>query len=304
MKKRIVKILLIVLVIYVGLQLVPYGKSHKKSVFAKQDEVLIIAHGGGKQLNPENTWMAFDYAYELGSDVLEMDIQLTADGKLACVHNENIEDYANAKGKVHDYTLSELESMNFGYHFQDLDGNYPYVDADLSAYGKKLAPANVEGLFQKFGKNVAYIIEIKDDGELGKLAAEELSRLIAKYDMHDYVCSASFSNATMNEMRKVLSDEDMTSFDLKSATSFIIANYVGVGIFFNYPHSGFQLPMEEYGIPLATKYLIYKIHKNDMFVHYWTINTKEEMRKCIENGADGIITDRMDLLIEVLAEYR
>ena len=53
---------------------------------------------------------------------------------------------------------------------------------------------------------------------------------------------------------------------------------------------------------LGNRYLQWKIHKNDMFVHYWTIDDKEDMRYLINNGADGIISDRVDLLLEVLEE--
>ena len=94
-----------------------------------------------------------------------------------------------------DYTYDELSSFNYGYDFKDLDGNYPYQNLSDDEYNEikdLLAPATMEGIFQKWGDSILYCIEIKDDGDLGKQAADELLRLIEKYDVKAVVCVASF----------------------------------------------------------------------------------------------------------------
>ncbi|MBR4940886.1 MAG: hypothetical protein IKZ19_02695, partial [Clostridia bacterium] len=65
----------------------------------------------------------------------------------------------------------------------------------------------------------------------------------------------------------------------------------------------FQLPTEEYGINLARKSLVNAAHRNNLAVHYWTVNHPAEMRHLIDIGADGIMTDYPHLLAEVYAEY-
>ncbi|MBQ9987108.1 MAG: glycerophosphodiester phosphodiesterase [Erysipelotrichales bacterium] len=306
MRKIISKVLLLVLVVYVALQIIPYGKNKIDNPFTKQDRPLVIAHGGAKAMNPENTWMAFEYAYELGVDSLEIDLCMTKDGILVTHHNTTIDATSDHSGKVNDYTYEELKQMNFGADFTALDGTQPYAHLTQeqlqTEYKNQLYPVDIEELFQRYGNTILYILEVKDEDELGIQAAEQLLNLIEKYDLEEYVCVASFHEDIMEHINDVKSDRIVTSLDMGKATDFVIANYSGYGYFTNFDGAGFQLPMEEYNIPLATKYLIYKIHKNDMFVHYWTINTKEEMRTCINNGADGIITDRPDLLYEVLEE--
>lgn len=306
MRKIITKVLLVLLVVYVALQVVPYGKNKIDNPFTKQDRPLVIAHGGAKAMNPENTWMAFEYAYDLGVDSLEIDLCMTKDGILVTHHNTTIDATSDHSGNVYDYTYEELQQMNFGADFTALDGSQPYASITheqlQTEYKNKLHPVDIEELFQRYGNTILYIIEVKDEGELGVQAAETLLSLIDEYDLESYVCVASFHEDIMEHINAVKSDTVVTSLDMGKATDFVILNYAGFGIFGNFAGAGFQLPMEEYNVPLATKYLIYKIHKNDMFVHYWTINTKEEMRICINNGADGIITDRPDLLYEVLEE--
>lgn len=305
-KKKIVSVLVILLIIYVALQVIPYGKEKQATPFRMEDRPLIIAHGGAKQMNPENTWLAYEYAYSVGADVLEIDLCLTKDGVLVTHHNEGIDALSNGKGLVSDYTYEELKQFNFGVNFTALDGTKPYAsltDEQLqNEYKGQLHPINIEELFERYGKEMLYILEIKDDGALGEQAVDTLLALIEKYQLEDYVCMASFHHEVMEYINATKNPEIVSSFDMSEATNFIILNYAGFGIFANYEGAGFQIPMEEYHVPLATKYLIYKIHKNNMFAHFWTVNTKEEMIKCIKNGADGVITDRPDLLIEVLQE--
>ncbi len=306
MKTR-VKVLigvLVVALVYVLLQVIPYQKDKGDTLFRieKGDTPLVIAHGGAKKLNPENTILAFDNVYEMGVDVLETDLCMSKDGVLVTHHNKTIDATSDGKGKVSDYTYEELKQFNFGYQFHDIHGEMPYHEINDDALKAKLVPMRVEDMFARYGSNVLYIMEIKDEGTLGKQAAKKLNALIQKYDLEKYVCVASFDQEVLDYFLEIRDPEIITSLDYDTATSFVIANLIGYGIFMDYEGYGMQLPMEERNIPLGDKYLIWKVHKNDMFVHYWTIDEKEDMKKLIQNGADGIITDRPDLLFEVLEE--
>ena len=61
-------------------------------------------------------------------------------------------------------------------------------------------------------------------------------------------------------------------------------------------------PTESSGIKLSSKRVVNSAHRRNMGMYYWTINNKETMRMLIEAGADGLITDRPDLMQEVLFE--
>ncbi len=304
-KKKIVLITLAAfLVIYILLQILPYRGFSGESNFKIEDgeAPLVISHGGAKHLYPENTVMAFEESFEMGVDVLEMDLCMTADGMLVTHHDLTVDATANATGEVNDYTYEQLLSMNFGYNFEDLDGDLPYRDETDTETLSRLVPMTVEEMFSQFGDDALYVMEIKDGEEVGFAAAEELNRLIDEYELWEYVCVASFHSEVMDHFVEIKDDRVNISMDMSSATTFVVANYAGFGIFFEFPHAGLQLPPSMSGIPLDNSYLEYKIHHNNMFLHYWTINDKEEMRRLIELGCDGIITDRPDLMIELLAE--
>ncbi len=304
-KKRIVLISLAVFFgVYILLQILPYrGFSGESNFKIEEGEApLVISHGGAKHLYPENTVMAFEESFEMGVDVLEMDLCMTEDGVLITHHNLTVDATANAVGEVNSFSLSEINEMNFGYNFTDIDGEMPYRDESDPEILSRLVPMTVTDMFDSFGNEALYIMEIKDGEEIGIAAAEELNRLINEYELWEYVCVASFHSEVMEHFVAIKDDRVDISMDMSAATTFVVANYLGAGIFFEFPHAGLQLPPSMSGIPLDNSYLAYKIHHNNMFLHYWTINDKEEMQRLIELGCDGIITDRPDLMIELLRE--
>lgn len=307
MKKKVFTILLIIVSSYVVIQVMPYRNSTPKNRFIVEENEppLVIAHGGAKKMNPENTWMAFEYAIDLGVDVIEMDVRLTKDNQLITYHNEKLEDFSNASGYPIDYTYEELSTYNFGLNFTDLDGNKPYAnlsEEEIQSYNGSLSCANVELIFQLYGKNTMYIIEIKDGQDTGIKAAERLMELVKEYDMYEYVCLASFNQEVIDYIASKNIEGLIYSLDFDTAVGFVVANYAGYGAFIEYSHYGLQLPPNKYNIPLNTSYLIYKAHKQGMFVHYWTIDDEETMISCINNKADGIMSDWPDILIKVLED--
>ncbi|MBN2375048.1 MAG: hypothetical protein JXD22_01510 [Sedimentisphaerales bacterium] len=74
----------------------------------------ICAHRGASGTHPENTLSAFREAIRLGAHMIEFDIAMTKDGKLALMHDATIDRTTNGKGKVSDFTLAELKGLDAG----------------------------------------------------------------------------------------------------------------------------------------------------------------------------------------------
>lgn len=92
----------------------------KKYWTQSTDNIKVSGHRGAKALYPENTMSSFEKAITLGVDGLEMDLNLTRDGKLAVIHDETIDRTTDGKGLVSDYTMAELKGFNAG---RALDGH-------------------------------------------------------------------------------------------------------------------------------------------------------------------------------------
>ena len=155
----------------------------------KEDEkVMIAAHRGGADTNPENTLLAYRAAVnEYKVDILESDLYLTKDGYLVYNHDSYIDETCNVNGDIseeemktlikdktkrhyiEDYTLEELQQYNFGYYFKDKEGNRPYKDLTHDEVIEKgLQILEVEDLFKEFyetNKDLLFIVEIKNSKE-------------------------------------------------------------------------------------------------------------------------------------------
>lgn len=255
---------------------------------------LVIAHGGGQGLHPANTLVAFEHSVALGCDALEMDLRLTKDGVLVTHHDETIDRTSDGTGRVIDFTLAELKERNFGARFRSLSGTRPYRDQPARL-------ATVEELFRRF-PGVRMILELKDQGVAGAQAAATLARLIAQEQRFTTVVVASFHDATLEEFRRHSAGRVFTSTAMKRTRSHVLLNKCWLDWFAPTGDQAMQLPVAASGLRLDTPRLIRAAHRRNMAIHYWTINDPGEMKRLILLGADGIITDRPDLLLAVLTD--
>ena len=255
---------------------------------------LNVAHRGGRDLRPENTIAAFDHAVALGVDVLEMDVCLTKDSILVTIHDLTIDRTCEATGNVIDYTFDELQAFNFGYHFQNDDGSYPYRNNPVRI-------PNLDDVLARYS-NEYMMIEIKDVGENGKLAAEKLIALIGKHGLSRKVVAFSFMDDVMAHFHSLNSDNVFTGAAGGDGFAFVmpVLDNPDTILFLNFHVLAF--PTNFVNINLTSDTIIKAAHRNGVAIHFWTINNKEQMKTLIQRGADGIITDRPDLMKEALAE--
>lgn len=288
----------LIISIYILLQFSCFKKEKKaRKIFKNGDFPLVFAHRGSSNLFPENTELAFIKSFEMGVDAFETDIRLTKDGKIITQHNEDIDETTDGTGKVIDYTFDEIKEFNFGYRFKDIYGNYPYAENRV----KGLYPMEVSSLFEKFGDSVIYSIDVKDDGEVGLKSAELLYKCVKKYKLEKNVIFSSFNEKNLKYLRKISHGEIIVSGSMEKTKEVVFASYFGYDSFKKFNTHAMMIPRFE-KLPLDTKYLIYKFHKHNIAVCYWTINTEKEMRQLINKKVDGIITDRVDLLLKIKEE--
>ena len=139
-----------VVLFFVVINIIPPKKNVKENPFVveKGELPMIAAHRGGGDNNPENTMLAFREAVNtIGVDIIESDLYLTKDGYLVYNHDSYIDETCNINGDltldevedlcdtkanrhyIKDMTLAELEQYNFGYYFEDENGERIYKDA-------------------------------------------------------------------------------------------------------------------------------------------------------------------------------
>ncbi len=288
-------LLLLCSVSLIGLSCVPQQKmiSDNPFILEEDERPWIIAHGGGKKLFPENTMYAFEEAMKLKVDALEMDINLTKDSILVTHHDATVDRTSDGTGKVIDFSFDELLNFNFGEKFKNIDGEYPFKNIPIKI-------AKVSEVFERFGE-MPLIVEIKNKGAEGKLAAEKLLQLIKNYSIEKIVV-ASFHDEVLEHFRTISEDAVVVSTAVSETKSFVFSSILRMPFIYKPKGAVVEIPLEAAGFKLGKKRFIKLAHLRNMAIHYWTIDDKNDMLNLIKNGVDGLITDRPDLMWEVLKE--
>ena len=234
-----------------------------------------IAHRGGTEAACENTYEAFADAYALGYRWFETDVQISKDGFLYTIHDDNLKRIVGIN-----ININQLNS-------EDLD--------QILISGKHRIP-RLDLLLRKF-PDVTFNLDAKNIH-----AAKALVTLLNSDKSFQNVCLGSFSYKTMNYIRKFLKRDLPMSFSQWEVFSLIL------NIKFNndakYNDSYLQIPKSYLGYKLISKKLLDYCKKNGIKVHVWTINERNEMKNLIEIGVDGIMTDNCRTLLDVARKYK
>jgi glycerophosphoryl diester phosphodiesterase len=290
-----------IILLYLALFLLVVPERADRPFFENGGKPLVLAHRGGASLAPENTLIAFEKARSIGVDVIEFDVQATKDGHLVVIHDETVDRTTNGEGRVDELSLKEIRQLDAAYSFQDIRGNYIYRGQDVKI-------PTVEEVFQQFG-NMRMNIEMKQtefkETEPKETVAEmerKLWELIEKYGMQDKVLFATFSHAIADRFKYFSQGRVATVAPKPEVTRFVVYHKLFLNRLYKPESDAFQIPTERSGVNLVDGRLINGAHDLNMPVHYWTIDSEEMMIALLQRGADGILTNRPDLLIRVINE--
>lgn len=262
--------------------------------FTQQEGVMVIAHQGGEWLRPSNTLVAFDHAVALGVDVLEMDIHLTADNVIILMHDDTVDRTTDGSGAIKEMTFAEIRALDAGYYWTDDDGaTYPYR-------GQGIRVPTLEEMFQRYPE-MRMNIEIKQETPS---MVRPFCQLIRDHNMEEKVLVGTFHQAAVEEFREECPDV-LSSMVEPEIQLFFGLNTAFLGALFQAPGVAFQVPLTSSlpvigEVDVVTEPFIRGAHAHNIQVHAWTINEPDEMERLIGLGVDGIITDRPDLLLELV----
>jgi glycerophosphoryl diester phosphodiesterase len=257
--------------------------------FFESDRPMVIAHQGGEGLRPSNTLIAFENAVALGVDVLEMDVHSTNDGVLVLIHDDTVDRTTDGTGRVNDFTLAELQQLDAGEYWTADDG------ATTPYRGQGVRIPTLEEVLTAFPQ-MKFNIEIK---QVEPSIASSLCETLRAHDLTDRALIASFHPTAMNEFRAAC-PEVATSMVEDEIRPFFILNTIFLGALYNPPGAAFQVPEYSGSLHVLTPRFVRGAQANNVAVHPWTIDDPADMARFLDMGVDGIITDRPDLMIELL----
>ena len=232
----------------------------------------VMAHRGGSLEAPENTLESFKYALEIGSDIIETDIQLSSDGIPYIFHDDDLKRIPGIDKNFNELLASEIDELII---FDDY--KIPTLEETLKQF-----------------PNTRFQIDFKTD-EVVDPAIEIINKLP---NIKKNLCVASFSSQRLQKIRSKLSDVTY-SMGPHEVLKLLLKSF-GV---YRGEISGdcLQIPIYRYGIKIVTQRFVDFCKRENIKISVWTINSIEEMDYLIDLDVDGIITDKPKALINLLA---
>lgn len=256
------------------------------------DNNVSIAHRGASGYAPEHTFYAYDKSHkELNADYIELDLQMTKDGNLIAMHDEDVERTTGHKGRVEDYTTKELKQMDVGSWFNKKHPKYAKKEY------KGAQTPTLEEILDRYGDNANYYIETKSPDVYPGME-ERLLHSLKKYNLlsdqklnKGQVVIQSFSQesllkvANMNNQIPLvqLVDKDKLSTFTPEDLKFISSYAVGVG--------------PDYSD--LDKQMVQNLHNYNLKVHPYTVNTEKDMQQMLNIGVDGVFSNYIDKYINL-----
>jgi glycerophosphoryl diester phosphodiesterase len=244
-----------------------------------------IAHRGSRLLWPENTMEAFSRAVGLGYRYLETDLRVTSDEVVVCFHDPTVDRTTEGTGPVAALDLDALTRLDAGYRHVGADGH--------TFRGQGIRVPTLEEVVLSY-PDVSLVVDLKAEGVVGPL-----KDMIDRLDLRDRLIVGSFSDARLAEFRQAAGGAVATSTGSAASRSWVFASRIGRGV--RGDASALQLPRRARGLRVITPSLIGAAHARGLQVHVWTVNDPIEMAELLDMGVDALITDRPDVLKEVLA---
>ena len=287
-------------------------KAEITNPYITDEKALVSAHRSGKDIAPENTMAAFQYCIEtedFNVDIFEFDLHITKDGKLILLHDSTLdrttnsaEHFGEEEVKPSYKTYEELRQLNFGENFKNAEGEYPYRGLRGDDIPDELRAVLLEDVLDYLEDNgdFQYIIEIKDSGENGKKACDELYRILKEKDLLADVVFGTFNPDVTAYADKHYPDMLRSASIIETIVFYVLCGY-GIDVdadFFKY--EALQIPSERAIIYLNTPRVINYAHRHNIAVQYWTINDAEEVEYLNSIGADCIMSDSPDMAYDVI----
>ena len=235
-----------------------------------------FAHRGGTSSAPENTLPAFERAVELGFVHLETDVHLSADGVLMAFHDHDLRRTCGIEASIAELSSRELAEVR-------VDGREPIP--------------RMTDLLDHFPE-ARFNIDCKSDAAAGPLV-----QLVRDRELLDRVCIGAFSHSRLIKIRALLGPDLITCMSPQEVARLRVTGRVTGSA----PRVA-QVPVRagESGVgsrvSVVTERFVRAAHRRGVDVHVWTIDDPDEMHRLLDLGVDGIMTDRPEVLRDVLIE--
>lgn len=240
---------------------------------------LAFVHRGGDPAR-ENTMAAFEDAVAMGYRYLEIDVRTSSDGVLVVFHDEALDRITDGTGPLSEKTWQELAALR------------------LRSSGEPLL--RFDELLTRWD-DVHLNVDLKDGASV-----EEFARLVEAHGAHDRVLAASFNDARRHRVRRALSRRVATSGGWAVTAMIVLLGPLGLMQRLGRRSTEIdcvQVPISQGRIRVVTPGFVRRCHRAGLQVHVWVVDEPAEMRRLLDMGVDGLMTDDAAALAQFMAEH-
>lgn len=226
----------------------------------------VMAHRGYSGAYPENTMTAFKKA-EGKADAIELDVQLTKDGKVVVIHDERIDRVTDGEGFVRDYDLKDLQKFNAAKNKADvIDFEYiPTFEEYCQWVSKTSLETNIE-----LKTGVFYYTGIE----------EKTIEIIKKYNLVDRVMFSSFNHLSLYKAKQI--EKSIPCGILVPERGFGNAGAYCRQFGFEYFHPSYKS---------LTKEVVGECNQNGIKINAWTVDSMDSLELLTKLNVAGVISD-------------
>jgi glycerophosphoryl diester phosphodiesterase len=237
---------------------------------------IAFAHRGAAADGLENSMAAFEAAVRLGYRYLETDVRATRDGVPVVFHDATLDRLTGRPGRVADLTWSELSRLRI--------------------HGRQPVP-RLDDLIDAW-PDVRLNLDVKASNAIAPLVAA-----LRRTGSVDRVCVGSFSDQRLARVRALVGPRLCTSLGPRAALALRVVSLVGSGrAVADGGVACAQVPSRAGRVVVLDGRFVVAAHGRGLQVHAWTINSRAEMLRLLALGVDGIMTDRAELLRDLLVD--
>jgi glycerophosphoryl diester phosphodiesterase len=239
------------------------------------DRPLLIGHRGYPARYPENTFASFMGAMEAGCDMIELDVTLTHDRKVVVIHDDTLNRTTTGKGPVKDYSFEEIKQLDAGSWFD-------------ARFRSERVPELSEVLQLTAGRCLLNI-EIKTSAFEADFPADAIEHqvvgLVKTSGAVGQVVISSFDQRILRRIAAQGSPPAIAYISSHGADQSVLEMLRAIQAFSWHPR-----------FTVLNRGQVKMLHAAGLKIFPWTINTREEARKILDLGVDGLICNELRLM--------
>ena len=245
-------------------------------MFGPGSSIRIVGHRGAAGVAPENTIEAIQHGVAGGAQAIEVDVHVTSCGTLVTIHDDTLDRTTDGSGSVEVHDLASLQAFDAGFRFTlDRGASFPHRGAGVRI-------PTLDEAAEAAG-DLPMVIEVKTPN-----AGHALADWLRRRGDRERFLVGGFDRAAVGPAAEASCWQCAAREDLRP---FILLGKLGLTARVRPEIKAFMVPVRQRALRIVTRRFVRQAHDHGVGVYVWTVNRPSDMRRLLDAGVDGLISD-------------